>query len=83
MNATHRKKRIGIEDQDGKGSTPAYVMWFTNAINQRRQIAHDGVKWWVQPNPRAFFKPVGESEVPDNVKEAMAAYMRGEGSDDQ
>lgn len=68
-----KKKRILIQDQDGKGSITAYVIWFHNAIMQKRQIAFDGVKWFVQANLRAPFKPIGESEVPVDVKKRMFA----------
>lgn len=71
------KTRILIQDPDGsKGSTTAYVMWFTNAINQRRQIAHDGVKWFAQATKRSPFKQVGESEVPQHVQKEMKHLMQ-------
>lgn len=69
------KTRILIQDHDGKGSTTAWVTTFVNAINQTRQIAYDGQRWFVQANNRQPFKIVGESEVPDYVKTKMNEIM--------
>jgi hypothetical protein len=66
-----KKARIVIED----GSTSAFLTTFTNAIYQRRQIAFDGRQWFVQANNKAPFKPVGESEVPPEVKERMETFL--------
>jgi hypothetical protein len=68
------KTRIIVED-NGIGSISAWVMPFVNAIMQTRQIAFDGVRWFVQANNRAPFKPVGESEVSDKVKQDMQTFM--------
>jgi len=69
------RTRIGIEDRDGKGSTSAYVGWFFNALMQRRQIAFDGVKWFVQADTRSPFKPVSEEEVPAEVKNRFKTHI--------
>jgi hypothetical protein len=71
-----QKARILIEDRDGKGSTTAFVGPFINGICQTRQIAYDGVRWFVQANNRAPFRPVGESEVPPNVFSRFRNYVK-------
>ncbi len=63
-----KKVRIGYQDRDGKGSCAAYVTQFHNAINQVRNIAFDGQRYFVQANNKAPFKPVSEEEVPNKVK---------------
>jgi hypothetical protein len=72
-----QKIRIMVKDRDGKGSATAWVIWFTNQLMQRRQIAFDGVKWFVQPDKRSPFIPIGESEVLPRIREEMNDYILG------
>ncbi len=72
---TKMKKRIVFKDGDDKGSTTAYVMWFHNAMNQRRQIAFDGVRWFYQNNTRYPFEIVSGNSVSQNVKDDMLQLM--------
>jgi hypothetical protein len=62
------KTRILCKDNDGKKySTPAWVVWGHNYLNQRRQFATDGVKTFYQPTTRSDFIIVSESELPRKV----------------
>lgn len=57
------KTRFLIKD----GSTTGTVIWGHNYLNQRRQFAFDGVKFYYQPSTREPFIEVQASEVPSNV----------------
>lgn len=73
---TVRKLRVGYKDQDGTGSCQMWVSDFHNALHQVRSIAFDGRRWFVQGGRRdASFEPVGESEVPQEVKDRFAKAM--------
>lgn len=73
---TVRKLRVGYKDQDGKGSALMWVSDFHNALMQVRSIAFDGRYWFVQGNRRdAPFTPVGESEIPDEVKTRFNKFI--------
>ena len=71
------RKRFLIQDTDGsKGSTTGFLTTFHNALNQVRQIAFDGVLWFVQEKNNKPFKVVSEGWVPAEVKERMYAFMK-------
>lgn len=75
LNTAVVKTRIGYKDADGNGSTTCYVTEFINAITQVRSIATDGVRWFVQGGDRRQpFTIVGESDVPQEVKDRIAAF---------
>ncbi len=58
-----------------KGSTPAWLVWGHNYLNQRRRFAYDGVRWFYQPTTRSRFREVSERDIPCNVREAMKGHM--------
>ncbi len=63
------KQRIGFLDADGeKCSTAAYVVTGLNHLNQKRQFATDGVRFFYQPRNDAWFIIVDERDVPETVK---------------
>lgn len=71
-----KKTRVGIETNEGKGSTTCYLTEFHNAIMQVRSIAFDGVRWFVQGGDRrAYFKQVGDGEVPQEVKDRINNFI--------
>ncbi len=72
---TISRSMIGYTDENGPGSCYCYVSQFHNAINQVRDIAWDRCRWFVAPKPGARFKPVGESEVPEEVKKRFNEFL--------
>lgn len=69
-----RKLRVIYKDQDGTGSCQMWVSDFHNAIMQVRSIAFDGRRWYVQGRRTAPFTPIGEGEVPQEVRDRFAAH---------
>jgi hypothetical protein len=66
-----KQTRFLIKDRDGKGSTTGWVVWAHNYLNQRRQFATDGVKFFYQKTKRDPFEEVSESSLPANAAEAL------------
>jgi hypothetical protein len=70
-----QKKHILTKDREGKGLTSAWVIWGHNRLNQRRQVATDGVLFWYQPTTRSPFVPVSEQDIPDAVRRDLLAII--------
>lgn len=65
------RARIGFRDQDGNGSTTATVVWAHNHLNQRRQFATDGVRFFYQPGKRDSFVIVNERNIPAAARKTL------------
>jgi hypothetical protein len=74
------KTRFLVKFKDDVGSVTGEVITGYNFLNQMREFAFDGVRWFYQPKKEAAFIEVSGSEVPDNVIQSM---MRITGRDEQ
>ncbi len=67
-----QKTRIRFKDTDGETTvTSAWVVNAANHINQTRQFATDGVRYFYQPNSSSLFRIVNEQDLPDNARHAL------------
>lgn len=63
--------RFLIEDADGKGSTTGVVIEGSNVLNQMRQFAFDGRRYFYQKDNRAPFVEVNPRDIPHGNKERL------------